>query len=106
MENKNEKTIHRVGTITSGTALIVFGFLFLLHVLVPTINFIFIFRFWPVILIMLGIEILVGNYKKSTTFVYDKGSIILMVILMFFALFMGMITEWLLHIPANHIWYH
>lgn len=106
MENKNEKKVHRVGTITSGTALIIFGILFLLHMLVPTVNFLFIFRLWPVILIMLGIEILVGNYKKSTTFVYDKGSILLMIILMFFALFMGITSEWLLHLPADYICYH
>lgn len=66
MENKTERSIHRVGTMTSGIALIVFGILFLLHMIVPTVNFLFIFRLWPIILIMLGIEILIGNFKKSS----------------------------------------
>ena len=38
MENKTERSIHRVGTMTSGIALIVFGILFLLHMIVPTVG--------------------------------------------------------------------
>lgn len=106
MENKTERSIHRVGTMTSGIALIVFGILFLLHMIVPTVNFLFIFRLWPVILIMLGIEILIGNFKKSAVFVYDKGSVVLMIILMFFAFVMGIMNEWFLHIPSDYIQFH
>ena len=55
---------------------------------------------------MLGIEILIGNFKKSSVFVYDKGSVVLMVILMFFAFFMGIMNEWFLHIPSDYIQFH
>ena len=106
MEQKTEKTIHRVGTLTSGISLIVFGTLFLFHMFVPDIDFILIFRFWPCILILLGVEILVGNYKKANEFIYDKGSVVLMILLMVFALVMGVINEWLMRTPMDYISFH
>ncbi len=82
--------IRRVGSITCGTLLIVFGILFFLHLLMPQITIGFIFRFWPLILIFLGIEILCSNIKGWTEYTrYDIGAIVLMVMLLLFAMGMG-----------------
>ena len=83
MEPNKKETIHRVGTITCGTVLIVTGILFLLHIIFPVISYLFIFRLWPCILILLGAEILIGNCKKDVSFVYDTGSVVLLILLLY-----------------------
>lgn len=96
---KTNKPVHRVGTITFGCTLIIFGVLFLLHMIVPSFGYEFIFRLWPCILIFLGIEILVGHYKEGSTFVYDKASIFLLVVLSFFSLVMASIDYLVQNFP-------
>lgn len=104
MDRKIEKRTHRIGTITCGISFILFGILFLLHTLIPYLNFWNIFRLWPCIFIMLGIEILVGSYKNTTDFVYDKGAVFMLVVLMIFAMAMGILNEWILYFPSEYIW--
>ena len=65
MEKKNETSVHRIGSVTGGVSLILFGSLFLLNAFWPGIDFRFVFRLWPCILIMMGAEILIGNFKKT-----------------------------------------
>ncbi|MBQ6806166.1 MAG: hypothetical protein IJO97_01890 [Lachnospiraceae bacterium] len=93
MENKETTTsIHRVGTITCGIILVLYGVLFLLHMILPTMNYQRIFEFWPIILIVLGIEILVGCVKKqkdTPKYVYDFPAILLVMLLAFFAMLMA-----------------
>ena len=48
----------RIGTITMGVCLVVFGVLFLVHIFGGFLNYELIFHLWPLILIGLGIEIL------------------------------------------------
>lgn len=91
MENKANETVHRVGTITCGTALILAGILFLLHIVFPIISYSFIFRLWPCIFILMGIEILVGNCKKDTRFIYDTGAVVLLILLLLFAVGMAFV---------------
>ena len=86
MEKKNETSVHRIGSVTGGVSLILFGSLFLLNAFWPGIDFRFVFRLWPCILIMMGAEILIGNFKKTERFVYDKGAVFLMILLMLFCL--------------------
>lgn len=78
---------HRVGTITTGISLIAFGVLFIVHLFYSALSYTAIFKFWPLILICLGIEVLLSNFAKDTI-VYDKGAIVLMFLVAFFA--MGM----------------
>lgn len=81
---------HRVGTITFGCVLILFGVLFIVHMFLPSLTYDFIFRLWPCMFILLGIEVLLSNVKlKNTTFIYDKTSIFLLIILTFFAIGMA-----------------
>jgi UDP-N-acetylmuramyl pentapeptide phosphotransferase/UDP-N-acetylglucosamine-1-phosphate transferase len=89
MEALKMTKTHRVGTITLGGMLITFGTLFLLRIFVTTISYHIIFKLWPIIFILLGIEVLLANFKqKEVTLVYDKTAFALIIILSFFA--MGM----------------
>lgn len=81
---------HRVGTVTLGIMLVIFGILFLMHMLIPTIPYDFIFRLWPIMIIALGVEVLLANAKsEQITFVYDKGAVFLMIIICFFSMSMA-----------------
>lgn len=79
--------VHRVGTMTLGVGLITFGILFLLKIIMPTMDYLFIYRLWPTIFILLGVEVLL-SCKKSNV-VYDKCGIVLLVCLITFAMIMG-----------------
>lgn len=79
---------HRVGTITTGFALISFGVMFILHLFLSVISYDLIFKLWPLILIGLGVELLASNLKTDNV-VYDKAAIFLMVVLAFFAMCMA-----------------
>lgn len=50
----------RVGSLTCGALLIIFGVLFMVHMFVPALKYEFIIKFWPVILIALGVEMLLS----------------------------------------------
>lgn len=110
MEKKNKKEntvrVHRIGSITFGISLIVFGILFLLHMLVPVISYTFIFRLWPCIFIILGIEILIGNYKEGSSFVYDKTAVFLLIVLSFFAMSMAVADYCMLHIYPDSAYFY
>jgi uncharacterized membrane protein HdeD (DUF308 family) len=80
----------RIGTLTSGVALIVFGLMFLLHLFISTVTLKFIISLWPVILIFLGIEILLSYFfNKEEKLKYDAGAILLVVTLSLFAMCMA-----------------
>jgi hypothetical protein len=68
--------------------MIISGILYLLHLFIPELTYDWIFRCWPSIFILLGIEILIANRKDHVSFVYDKGAIALLTLLTLFA--MGM----------------
>lgn len=96
--------VRRVGTVTFGTVLVVIGILFLIHLAFPAFHYYVVYRFWPIILIMLGIEVLLGSRQKSyevlnrqgeiveqNKMVYDVPAILLMIVLVFFSMCMAMI---------------
>ena len=85
---------HKVGTITLGLTLILCGVAFLLQTFWSIFTFSSVCRFWPVIFIILGLEILISNFLDSKgTFVYDKGSIFLCFIVTGFAMVLGFINQ-------------
>lgn len=88
-ENPNLKVqqVHRVGTITLGISLIVFGCLFLLHIFFPALDYQTIFHVWPCIFIFLGIEVLLGS--RCQRFELDKTAVFLIIVLAIFAMGMG-----------------
>ncbi|GAA0076079.1 DUF5668 domain-containing protein [Clostridium sp. CTA-5] len=86
----------RVGTLTAGIVLVTFGVMFLLRLVNTAINISLIASLWPVILVLLGIEIILSYIiNKEEKMKYDFGAIILIVILAFFAMGMG-ITEFII----------
>lgn len=104
--NRQTINIRRVGSITFGAVLILTGILFLIHLFFPAIDFYSIFRFWPVILILLGLEVLAGSRQKiyeildeqgkvieQSKVVYDVPAILMMIVLVGFSMCMG-IVDW------------
>ena len=80
----------RVGTFTTGIVLVIFGILFLLRLIYPSINYLLIASMWPLVLIILGIEIILAyTINKEDIIKYDFGAIILIIIVSIFSMGMG-----------------
>lgn len=80
----------RVGTLTAGILLVVFGIMFLLRLVTSNINILLIASLWPLILVSVGIEIIVAYIiNKEEKMQYDFSAIILIIILSFFAMGIG-----------------
>lgn len=113
---ENEKTLEqqevsgvwrnrRVGSVTFGLTLILFGILFLIHIVLPTLQYELIFRLWPVVLILLGCEILVENRKsnaKNCRFIYDFPAIVMLAMTLLFAMVMAAADYAITH--QNMLW--
>lgn len=95
----------RVGTFTLGICLVVFGVLFLLHLFVKSIDYLLIFHLWPVILILLGVEILCYAIKAPEKhYRYDFAAVLIILLLVCFS--MGMAgMDWMMeNAPKNWSW--
>lgn len=79
----------RIGTLTLGGGLVVFGCLFLVHIFFNSISYLWIFRLWPVLLISLGVEMLWGNIQTENQWKLDAGAIVLLFLLTGFAMAMA-----------------
>ncbi|MCM1144277.1 MAG: DUF5668 domain-containing protein [Blautia sp.] len=83
---------HRVGTITCGLVLVLYGILFLVRMVAPILDYKMIFDLWPVILILLGIEILAGTALEKhgkQRFIYDFASVLIIIMMMAFSMIMA-----------------
>lgn len=89
------KRSHRIGTITFGITMIVSGILFLVHMFWPALEYGMIFRLWPCIFILLGAEILIGGRKEPTEFVYDGAAVVITLLMVLFAMGMGVVESWM-----------
>ncbi len=93
---------HRIGTITLGGLLITFGLLFLLRIFITSLSYGVIFKLWPIIFILLGIEILIANFRqKESSLIYDKTAFALIIILSFFAMGMSIVEFIINNIDTN-----
>lgn len=102
---KPAKKIRRIGTVTAGTMLILYGILFLVHIFFPVLDYRLIFNFWPIVFILLGTEILFGIGKEGTEFKYDGGAIFLILVMAFFA--MGMAgADWFMDYAEKYHYIH
>lgn len=100
----------RVGSITCGSMLIVFGILFLVHMIFPALHLAVIMKLWPVILIALGAEMVIAGLHRSgeetEVLKYDKGAIFITILLTCFAMVMGLIEYWVEYgIQYGYIYY-
>ncbi len=102
--------VHRVGCVTFGMVLVITGVIFLLQQFLPNLDCRIILRFWPIVLIGLGIEVLLGNRQRNMEIldeegkvveqnkvIYDVPAMILTVVLTFFSIFMAMMNWALVH---------
>lgn len=81
---------HRVGTITLGCVLILVGGLCMAHMFFPSLSYAVIYRFWPVILIALGVEVLLAQARsEKVEFFYDGWAVVMMVLLIFLCMFLA-----------------
>ncbi len=93
----------RVGSITCGLAMVFFGILFLVHMFFPALSFRMILKLWPLILILLGGEMLVSNGKGTEggeALRYDKGAVCLVFLMACFAAAMGILEYCMEHWPC------
>lgn len=99
--------VRRIGSVTFGIILVLTGALFLVHLFFPSFQYFLVYRFWPVILILLGMEVLAGSRHKTyeiideqgkiieqNKVVYDVAAILLMMVTTGFAMFMALI-DWI-----------
>lgn len=111
--------IRRVGSVTFGLVLIITGVLGILQIVFPQVDYQFVLHLWPLILILLGVEVLLGSRQKNveildengriieqSKLVYDVPAILLTVVLTGFSLCMG-VMDWILTSQAQGrgIWY-
>lgn len=102
--------VRRVGSVTFGAVLVITGVMFLLQQFIPDMDCRLVLRFWPIILIGLGIEVLLGSRQKNeevldeegkiveqNKVVYDVPAILLTVVLIFFSMFMAVANWALIH---------
>ncbi len=84
--------IRRVGSVTFGLMLICYGVMFLVHIFVPNMTYSVIFRCWPLVFILLGVEILAENRGCKTDrdkIVYDFPAVLMLGIMLLFAMCMA-----------------
>ena len=94
----------KVGTITLGVTLILYGIGFLLHSVFSQFSYYFLFQAWPVILLGLGIEILVeALIGKKEEFKYDFAAIFIICIVVIFAFLMAGLDWLYIH---DALWLH
>lgn len=93
----------RVGTFTLGILLIIFGILFILRIFLTDLTYHIIFSMWPVIFLLLGIEILLAGIKQTgEKLIYDTTAFFLIIILSFFAMGMA-VAEFCIKYAGFHI---
>lgn len=84
MEKEEKLKNKRIGSITFGVMLIVFGITFFIQSVFNLDAAKYVSMFWPIIFILLGIETLYYNAKSDIIVKYDiKGTIFLFIIICF-----------------------
>lgn len=99
--------IRRVGTLSAGIVLVGFGVVFLLRMAFPALNYSLILSFWPVVLILLGFEMLYAYaFGKGDTVKYDGGAIAVIILLCIFAMCMAggeLVLEYMTRAAEYHL---
>lgn len=94
----------RIGTITLGVSLVLFGILFMIRIFGGVLNYTLIFHLWPLILVALGLEILYYScLTPEKAGAYDFAAIIILIMIVFFAMCMAGFDMVLTNMPKD-IW--
>lgn len=86
---ENVKKERRVGTLTFGIVLVIAGILLCFSIFTGIVELRAIVRFWPVVFIILGAEILIYSFKKDVQIKYDVWGILLTMFIVFSASLVG-----------------
>jgi len=77
----------KIGVLTLGVTMISFGILFMLRLFVPWFDYLYVMRFWPVVLVLLGIEVLVSAFwptkEDAPRQKVDAVSVVLLFVMLF-----------------------
>ena len=100
------KYVHtrRVGSMTFGITLVCYGIFFLVHIFMPMLRYIFIFRCWPVVFILLGGEVLLENYLCRTQewkMLYYFPAVLMLCAMLLFAMIMAAI-DFVMYYEINY----
>ncbi len=80
----------RVGTLTLGLTLVLMGGAFLSHLAWPAVDYLKLIDFWPIVLILLGIETIASYIvNREEKLRYDGWAIVLIILLTGFSVCMG-----------------
>ena len=79
----------KIGILTLGAALIALGVLYLLRVFIPGWNYLTVLKFWPFVLILLGVEVLLSAFWPRGEGEGPPKVDALSVVLLFLTLFMA-----------------
>jgi len=79
----------KIGVLTLGVSLIAFGVLYLLRVFLPGWDYLMVLRFWPFVLILLGVEVLLAALLPRPEGQPPAKLDALSVVLLFVTLFMA-----------------
>jgi hypothetical protein len=96
----------RVGTISMALLLIVLGITILLSQLIDSFKISYIIKWWPVVLIILGIEILLHakfSNEENPKINFDFKSIILIILILFMSSIFALFTVVTENIDSNEI---
>lgn len=96
--------VHRVGSVTAGLCMVVFGVMLLLQSVFGLVTYEWILSLWPTILICLGVELLLSNLL-TRKIVYDKAAVCLMILMAFFAVGMA-ITDVCLKASGAYLYHY
>lgn len=88
------KSNRRVGVLTLGLSLFIFGIMFFIRTINEGISFESILKFWPLILILLGIEVLISYFtNKEESYKLDVASVFILIGMFIFASGMAVIEQ-------------
>ena len=92
-KNPITKRTHKVGTVTLGIILVLFGGVFLTHIFIPALTYDVIWHLWPCAMISLGIEVLISTFRPDKAG-YDGWGIFFTFLITVFSMGMAGI-EWI-----------
>lgn len=92
VQKNSEKKIKKVGRLTFGVTLVIAGIVILLQLVLKFDVIKYVTMSWPIILIILGIEVIYYSRKNDVNIKYDVAGIILTFIVLFVSSIFSLVT--------------
>lgn len=97
---RTSRPARRVGTFTFGVTLVVFGLWMLCALLLPELDLIWVLKLSPLILVLLGVEVLLAA-RQGSTMKYDWVGMLLCCLIVCTALALFSVAWWIMRDPAG-----